>query len=204
MEIPLAHVLWMGGSPCSGKSSMAALLCAQYDLAPYQCDSFFDAHQQRATVQDHPALFRIGAMTWDAIWMRPVKEQIADVLTIYHEEFGFILDDLRAMPDDRPILAEGAALLPELVAPFQGAGVWVIPTAAFQLAQYRRREWIHGILGQCADPEQAFRNWMARDQGFGQQVVAQAAARDLPVITVDGRASVEANARMAARHLGLD
>lgn len=203
MDNGLAHVLWMGGSPCSGKSSMAALLCERYDLAYYQCDAHFDAHQQAATSVDHPRLHALGGMTWDAIWMRPVAEQVADELAIYREEFGLIVDDLRALPPDRPVLAEGAALLPELVRPHSGMGVWVVPTPDFQLAQYRQREWIHGILDQCSDPDQAFQNWMARDVGFALKVTAQAAARDLPVITVDGRTSIVANADTAAQHLGL-
>lgn len=203
MDNGLAHVLWMGGSPCSGKSSMAALLCERYDLAYYQCDAHFDAHQQAATPADHPRLHALGGMTWDAIWMRPVAAQVADELVIYREEFGLILDDLRALPPDRPILAEGAALLPELVAPLAGAGVWVVPTPDFQLAQYRQREWIHGILAQCADPDQAFHNWMARDAGFAEVVTAQATARDLPVIMVDGRATIAENAAAAAAYLGL-
>ena len=104
--------------------------------------------------------------------MRPVGELVADEIAIYREEFGMILDDLRALPADRPILAEGAVLLPEFVIPVMSdprAAVWVVPTPDFQLKQYHQRPWIQGILKKCRDPDQAFRNWMDwRSEDFGK------------------------------------
>jgi adenylylsulfate kinase-like enzyme len=43
----LAHILWMGGSPCSGKTSIADLLADQYSLVVYHVDEMFDEHQRR-------------------------------------------------------------------------------------------------------------------------------------------------------------
>jgi hypothetical protein len=198
--------LWMGGSPCSGKSSIAALLAERYALAVYECDAHFDEHQRRATPQAQPRLHRLGGMTWDEIWMRPVDEQVADELAIYREQFPLILDDLRALPADRPVLVEGAALLPDLVAavcPDPTRAIWIVPTPEFQWAHYSRRGFIQDILAESADPQQAFANWMARDVGFAETVAAQAWARGYPVISVDGRASLEENAAAVAAHYGL-
>jgi hypothetical protein len=205
MPTDLAHVYWIGGSPCSGKSSIATLLIEHGPATLYDCDTAFDAHQRRATPDAQPRLHRLTGLDWDAIWLRPVSELVQDELAIYGEEFGLILADLRALPFDRPILAVGAALLPELVAlhladPCQA--IWVVPTGAFQRHHYARRPWIKDILAGCSQPEQAFANWMDRDEAFAQHVLRTARARGLATLVVDGQISIEDNAATIAAQFG--
>lgn len=202
----LQNILWLGGSPCSGKSSIAAMLAERHNLVTYQCDYHFGEHQERATPTEHPAYYRLKSMSWDDIWMRPVAALVADEIAIYREEFGMILDDLRVLPTNRPILAEGAALLPEFVLPVMrgpAAAIWVVPTPEFQLKQYRQRPWIQGILNECRDPDQAFQNWMDRDSAYGQVALQQAEAAGLTSLVVDGRRSIEENAALVEAHFGL-
>ena len=158
------HIYWLGGSPCAGKSSVADLLAERYGLAVYRCDDAFFRHSQICNPQDQPTLHAISTMSWDQIWMRPVDVQVASERAAYREEFPMILADLRGLPQDRPILVEGAACLPELVeqvAAAQGA-LWFVPTPAFQRRHYSQRGFIQEILGQCRDPQQAWANWMDR------------------------------------------
>jgi adenylate kinase family enzyme len=204
--IDLAHVRWIGGSPCSGKSSIAALLAERYDCRRYTCDDHWTTHTERAEAVSHPRLYRIGRMTWDEIWMRPVDELLRDNLAILREEWPMILHDLLALPRDRPIIAEGAALLPELVAPLLThlhRAVWIVPTPAFQREQYGKRPWITAVLSQCRDPDRAWRNWMDRDESLARYVAAEATMRELPLLTVDGTQSIEAHAQDVAGMLGL-
>lgn len=214
MQANDSQFFWLGGSPCSGKSSIAQILAERYDLAVYNCDGRFDHHQSQATLTNQPALHRLGTMTWDDIWMRPVAEQVQSVIKMYHEEFPMILADLRALPPDRPILVEGAALLPELVAqqPHERitaasaplcAGVYIIPTPEFQQKRYTHREWIHGILAQCTNPQQAFVNWMARDVQFGGWVAETAETHNFLVLHVDGSQTIPKSAANVATHFQL-
>jgi hypothetical protein len=181
----LAHVLWVGGTPCSGKTSVVNMLAEKYQLECYHCDEAFERHKQQI-----PIMRKVLAMSWDEIWMRPLDVLVTDVMTIYQQEFQMVLDDLRTLPSSRPILAEGMALLPELVAPMlldTRHAVWVVPTADFVHQHYLHRgSWVQEILRQCADPEQAFRNWMERDIECGRVVTAEARQRGLPIIQVDG------------------
>ena len=206
MKDEWGRVFWLGGSPCSGKSSITELLVEQFDLQVYKCDDYFDTHLQRATPDDHAHFYRIGQMSWDDIWMRPVAEQVASEIALYREQFSMILADLRTMPDDKPILVEGAALLPDLVAPLlikPLQAIFIVPTEQFQKTTYAQRNWIQGILAQCRDPEQAFANWMDRDVEFGRWVGATAVAHNLHVLTVDGRQPITENAVFVAAHFGL-
>ena len=85
-------------------------------------------------------------------------------------------------------------LLPSLVASFTGVrqrAVWLVPTLDFQTAYYPRRgSWVKGIVNQCADPDVALNNWMARDIAFGRWVLHEVERLNLTGITVDGSQSI--------------
>ena len=145
-------------------------------------------------------------MTWDEVWMRPVDVLVTRELAFYREEFEMVLEDLSAMSRSTPIIAEGAALLPECVAPLlsrPNQAIWIVPTEEFQLKEYARREWVENILSQCRDPQRAWQNWMDRDAGFAKAVTEDAKARGLHVIEVDGFQSIEEHAKMVAAQFGL-
>ena len=182
----LGPVLWIGGTPCSGKTSIADLLAETYQLQVYHCDEAFETHKLQMS-----ATRKLMTISWDELWMQPLDMLVADVFAIYREEFQLIIDDLRALPPWPPILAEGMALLTNLVAPLlanQECAVWVIPTPDFQRERYPLRgAWVQDILHQCADPDQAFRNWMNRDIASARIIAAATVAHNLRLIEVDGQ-----------------
>lgn len=200
-------IYYLGGSPCSGKSTIAEHLADQYRLHYFNCDAAFANHLQASDPREQPTLHRLRKMTSDEIWLAPVAEQVARVITIYQEEFPLLLADLRALPTERPILVEGAALMPELVAqdpPRARQSAWIVPTAAFQQRHYAKRPWVSDVLKRCSDPQQAFANWMARDAAFADYVAKATQKLALPLLCVDGSQSIEENSRWAAIELGLE
>lgn len=206
MREGLGHVFWLGGSPCTGKSSIADGLAARHELTVYRCDDAFYDHKERIDPGEQPVFSRLAWASCDGIWLRPVGQQIREEIALYREEFPMILRDLAALPSDRPILAEGAALLPELVG---GLGVpperaiWVVPTEAFQRRCYGERAWRHEVLRDCSDRAEAWERWMARDAGFAREVARGAGERGYRVITVDGRRSIIQNIGDVATQLGI-
>lgn len=190
----LAQILWIGGSPCAGKSTLAITLAQRYGLTHYSCDDALLSHLRRSNPSTHPMLHKLSNSSWNELWTRPVERQIREELAFYREELPLILEDLRAFSPDTAVIAEGTALLPDLVAPLlhdRRRGVWLLPSVSFQREHYARRPWVGDILRQCADPERAFDHWMRRDSGFADTVEASAKARDLSVLRVDGTQSVE-------------
>lgn len=146
-------------------------------------------------------------MTWEEIWMRPVPIQVDSEFALYREEFGMILDDLRALPSTRPILVEGCALLPELVATQisdSHCALWFVPVPTFQRTHYAQRGFIKDILAQVSNPDLAWDNWMNRDQQFGARVAADAADRGYRVEWVDGSRSIDALSSIVAAHYRLN
>ncbi|MEZ4620705.1 MAG: hypothetical protein R2867_35060 [Caldilineaceae bacterium] len=197
---------WLGGSPCSGKSTIAEALATQYDLTYFSCDNRLWDHVATGDPNLQPTLARLHTMSSDEIWLEPVAAQVDRVFAIDREEFPLLLADLQALATDHPILAEGAALMPELVmqnAVWRTRAAWVVPTPSFQRHYYERRAWVADALKACSDPAQAFANWMARDEAFAAYITQTATAAGLPLLTVDGSHTIVDNTTWVATQLGL-
>ena len=199
----LAHVYWLGGAPCSGKSSVADLLIAQYGWHLYRCDEVYERHISIVTPEDQPTFFRLSTLTGDALWMQPLAQQISEEIILYQEEFPLILEDLLALPKTTPVLVEGAALLPHLVAPHLIAShraLWIIPVPEFQMKYYTQRAWAQEIIAACTYPEHAFANWMQRDISFAAYVIHKALEHDFFLMRVDDSHSLEESVEVVERH----
>jgi hypothetical protein len=200
------NVYWIGGSPCSGKSTITDRLAARYGWEVYRCDDYYYQHEKLITPANAPVWSSILGADCDGIWLRPVEQQIREELQIYREQFPFILTDLAQRTDERPVILEGAALLPELLAAHNipaSRCLWMVPTERFQREHYARRDWRHDVLRECSDPEQGWENWMSRDAGFARAVATDAGRLGYRVIVVDGSASLDDNERIVERHFGL-
>ena len=201
-----SNIYWIGGAPCSGKSTIAEKLAFKHGFSLFKSDDHIYAHMRLADAQKQPAMAKLAGLSWTEIWDRPVEVQVQDEFAFYHEELAMLLDELALYPQGQPILAEGNAWLPELIGQLSTPPkhiVYVIPTKQFQVANYSQREFINGILSQCADPRSAFETWMERDARFGEAVNQNARQMGMPVILVDGRLSIEENTALVERALNL-
>lgn len=198
MTTAFSNLYWIGGSPCSGKSSIADDLAVTHGLTVYRCDEAFYRHQELVTPERQPVFSRLARASCDELWMRPVPRQLKEEIALYHEEFPLILADLAGIAAMRPVIAEGAALLPHLIGRLgvhRHRAIWIVPTADFQRAHYSQRTWRHEVLTDCTDKEQAWQNWMERDAGFARVAARQARELDYRVLTVDGGDSIADNTR---------
>jgi hypothetical protein len=202
----LHRFYWIGGSPCAGKSSVAAALARRYGLRHVECDLGSDDRVARMAGHELSAFDELTALSNCERLSRPPEWQAERELQFYREQFDFLLAQLTALPSHEPAIVEGADLLPDLL---EGAGVdlgravWLVPTAEFQIRHYALREWVTAYLRNCDDPEAAFRNWMRRDVLFAERVKELAATVGGRVIVVDGTMSLEDLTRAVAEHLNL-
>jgi 2-phosphoglycerate kinase len=188
-------VYWIGGSPCAGKSSIARLLAARHGLLHFECDA------RVPSPPDPPELPTCERLA------RPPEWQAAREVEFYRGRFDFLLASLPpSLSSEERVLVEGADLLPDLLdargVPMNNA-IWIVPTPDFQLRYYAARDWVAEYVAECADPAQAFANWMRRDMLFADHVRAQAAVVGGRVVVVDGTRSIEQNARLVEHHFGL-
>ncbi len=207
LQRALAHVYWLGGSPCAGKSSIADGLAQTYGLRVYRCDNAFFVHEKIVTPEIQPIFYRLAHLSGEDLWIRrSIEQQLTDEVAFYYEEFALILADLLALPKSPLILAEGAALLPACVSSLlldPRRAMWVVPTREFQLYHYLRRQWSREVVSDCSDPHQAFRNWMGRDIRFAMFVSQEATALHLPVLIAGGQRSLAENIETVERHFQM-
>ena len=203
----LSHVFWMGGSPCSGKSSVARKLADEYGLRAYHCDEASADHQQRLTIDRQPMLHKWTHSSWNELWMRPVDILLAEAIACYQEHFQLVVKDLLTLPRSKPLLAEGTCLLPgsvNEVLSSRDQAIWIVPTETFQKAHYRDRgPWVDAILSECADPDRAFQNWMDRDAESARWVTRATDELGLTNLLVNGKRSLADNTRLVAEHFRL-
>ena len=180
---------FIGGSPCAGKSTICDLLAARHGWQTYHCDEYYDAHLERAKPGSILSKFR--GMTWrEAFTTRSLETMIRNELEANRELGVFALEDVNAI--DSPVIAEGMALMPELLVKLEPRvrAVYLIPTESFQREHYAKREWAQSLLATTDDPKAVFQKWMVRDATNARTIADQARASDFPVLEVDGRLSV--------------
>ena len=182
---------WIGGGPCSGKSSIADIISARLDGLVYHADDDFVEHGARAS--QNSRIRQVTEASFAELFQRNVDVMLADYLAVSEEEFPMIVEDL---PDasSAPLVVEGCALLPALMpAVLTSEDVFVVlaPSEAFQRRMYAARPGVAGMLEGSRDPNVVWESWRRRDAAFSALVREDAVRLGFPIIDVDGTDSIE-------------
>ncbi len=203
----LEHVRWIGGGSGAGKSTVARRLATAHGLKLYDCDLSISEHVARADATDAPLLRAFLAMDMDERWVNRSPEVMHATFHWFQGEgFDLIVEDLLALPDERPLLVEGFRLIPQLVAPLLSRpdqAVWLAPTPEFRRATFDSRGSIWDIPSNTTDPERALANLLAHDELFTEQLVREATGLGLTVIQVDVEMDIDDLTRRISNMLGL-
>jgi hypothetical protein len=195
------HVLWIGGSPCAGKTSIADALAAAHHGVAYHFDRMEMAHIARSTEATNPDLMAFLALDMEHRWLLRTPEEMArNAIASWRARFPLVLEDLRALPTDAPIFAEGPGLFPERVAPLLASprqALWLVTTSSFcQMVRQQRG----GSFLETSDPAGSLRNIVERDMVMARLVKRQAKARHLTCYAVDGSQSLAQMTALVEEH----
>jgi hypothetical protein len=132
------HVLWIGGAPGSGKTTVATRLARRHGLRWYNADTRTWAHRDRALYDGNEA-----ARRWEGLTPHERRTSASPAemfeMSLHRERGPMVVDDLRAMPSSPLTVAEGTTVPPALVAE-PGRSVWLIPTPQLQQARLKERD----------------------------------------------------------------
>ena len=169
----LKHVLWIAGSPCSGKSTISHTIARIYVFLDYHADPLASVHLARRIADGDEDATAFQHQPMEERWLKPTAEELFErATTAWTREFRYVLDDLLAMPKSLFIVAEGnffpASLAPYLSDPHQA--IWLVPTDAFcdrarrqKRALLDERQKRHCVYDEGSDPEARLRKLIARD-----------------------------------------
>lgn len=202
----MMNIYYIGGSPCSGKSTVAEILSEQYDLYYFKVDDFLDSYTKQGALKGYPVCRKQMELTPDQIWMRDPVLQCREELIYYGEVFEFIVRDLEQIKNINGVITEGAAYVPRLMRDAQIPGnryISITPTKEFQLFHFRKRTFVPYILRGCSNMEKAFDNWMERDILFAGEVRKQCGETGYTSVINDGSMEIAEMADLVVSHFGL-
>lgn len=171
-------MLWIGGAPGAGKSTLAWQLSRATDLPLHPVDLWAYDHQARLPT----------AESLDDLLARG-PEAAADVFVASNRErLGLVLDDVTARGlGPVPALVEGPQLMPDLAARLPGGhGVWLLPEP--ERTRLARQERLAGEEALASGPATARRTrtegLLRRDAILADRIRLAAAEAGRPVIEV--------------------
>lgn len=167
----MINTYYIGGSPCSGKTTIAEILSERYDLYYFNVNDFLDKYTKMGATKEYEICMKQDSMNAEEKCMREPLLQCREELTFYEEIFEFVIEDLRLIKG-KGIIMEGATYLPKLMKKLnvpKDRYVPITPTEEFQISHYKKREWVPYVLEGCSDKEKAFANWMDRDILFTRE-----------------------------------
>ncbi len=193
MKKLLTHVLWIGGATDTGKSTIAQRLATRHELHVYHYDKT-DAEHHRKLAETVPEIQRFNEASLDERWVIPEPSILFErALYSFSHRFALAIDDLLALPKDKPIIAEGFGLLPELVHPILSnryQAIWLVPTQSFKRHSMERRgKPSFGKL--TSNPEKAKMNLFLRDTMLADYYRKQVPIYGYTLYEIDGSRSIE-------------
>jgi hypothetical protein len=202
----MVNIYYIGGSPCSGKSTTAEILSQKYGLYYFKVDERLDKYTKMGASKGYTICKKLESMNAEEIWMREPELQCKEELLFYEEVFEFLLGDLKQIKG-KNIITEGAAYLPKLMKKVNiptGRYISITPEKNFQISHFKMREFVPYVLDGCSNMEKAFSNWMDRDILFAQEVQRQCYEEGyVSLINHDG-IGIDEIVDKVVEHLGLE
>ncbi|MFH8407560.1 hypothetical protein ACH4FX_22620 [Streptomyces sp. NPDC018019] len=203
----LSHVRWIAGGTGAGKSTLAIILARRYGAVIYRGDLAQHTWLPRCSPRQHPHFHAARDEPPGSLWdSRSPDEACGFAQRVVAETFAFEVEDLLAMPTDRPVLVDWFGNLPHQIAPLltqPDQAVFLLPTPEFRMAALRARRSVPVrslVSWGGRAPEATLAKRLARDELWDAEVRRQAAVHGNPVITMDGaRPATDLADEVAAR-----
>ena len=79
------HIYFIGGSPCSGKSTVAEYISKKYDMYYFKVDDFLEQYTEIGYAKNYPICKKQYELSPDAVWLRNPEVQCKEEFIFYDE-----------------------------------------------------------------------------------------------------------------------
>lgn len=199
-------IYYIGGSPCSGKTTIAEALAEKYNLQYLKIDDFLDDFTALGAAEGQPICQMWAESTAEELWMCDPEVLCAEEIQYYKEIDKFIINKLNSINNKNGIITEGTAWTPELINKLKinkNNYISITPSPEFQVIQFKQREWVRYALEGCRDQIGAFTNWMGRDILFAEEIQKQCKELGFESLINDGSVPVEELIKKVEKHFEL-
>jgi hypothetical protein len=199
----LGHVLWIGGGPCAGKTTLSRLLAGKYDFRIYNLDWHY-AREDR--FRGGPAARWWDAHTMDERWVDITADELLERSTAsWNERFPKAIDELLTLPASRPIIAEGPGAFPWLVGPVlrePSQAIFLVPDLSLRDRVVAERERGGGAVAyrQTHDPERARANHRERDRRLCLRIEESCRDLGLRLVSIAELGDLDARIALVEEH----
>ncbi len=202
----LRNVYWILGTPCGGKSTIAALLTEKCGALHYQADEKVVQHKALANPAEQPALCRYFE-DWEAYFGQPIKEYSRWLRAVQDESMSIVIVDLLKMSEHNEVVFEGLLDI-EAVISLTGYQriVFLGATAEVIRASYFDREDkadMHSLIRTLRDPAGTCKKVLDLVVGDSERDLARAQKAGLKVIIRDKDSSIIETLQQVQTHFGL-
>lgn len=204
--VKISKIYFIGGSPCSGKSTVAEQIIKHFDFVYYKIDDYLETYMSYGARDKKPICLKQQQLSCDEIWMRDPIIQAEEEWQFYDEIFEYVMEDIQRLSKDKTIIAEGAAFKPDLMKQLgvlEENYICIIPSRDFQIEKYQQRDWIGYVIGECTNSKKAFENWMERDILFAQQIQMKCNVLGYTCLINDGTRLIAELEEEVKQHLKL-
>jgi hypothetical protein len=204
----LSHVLWIGGGPCVGKTTLSRLLAGKWDLKIYNIDwhAVRDHAVPEHALRPGTAIAAFTRLSMDERWALPSPVALLErAIAVWQEGFTLVVEDLLALPRSRTIVAEGPGALPWCVAPLLSSarqGIFLVPTRDRRDIVAVRR-WGNGQQGRfpgIVERERALASVSARDDLLDARIVSSCVELGLRCERLDGSLDLDDSLALVEDH----
>jgi hypothetical protein len=171
----LEHVLWIGGAPVSGKTTVATRLARRHGLRWYGADTRTWEHRDRAIRAGSAAAIRWEAMSPHERWETLSPEEMLE-LSLHRERGTMVVEDLEALPRSPLVVADGTTL-PAAAVTDRSRAIWLLPAPEFHLMLLEQRQLGRG-------PRELY-------VLLAQTIDREARANEIPILVVDGTRTID-------------
>jgi 2-phosphoglycerate kinase len=202
LVMALSNVLWIGGAPDTGKTTISQIIAKRNGFQIYTYDQH-DQYQMELLSQTIPRYHTFLKSSLEERWVTSEPKGLLNFLLMsFQDRFPLVIEDLLSLPREPIIIAEGFGLTPMLLSTMllsKYQAIFLVPTKRFKKILMEKRH-KPSFRNEILDPDSAKRNIYQRDILLGEEVKAQAMSCGLAIYEVDGTHSIEEMSELIEQH----